>query len=228
MQFVGTSEVVVTDGTVAGTTTLAASFLSGSISSETVVGNTLYFTAKGTQFAAPTALYRADATAITKVFDGYVSDLVDFGGAAHFTSGTKIRKTDGTGPGTVDFYDATPKYPSQLTVVGNALYYASGAELWKVEGAPPTATLVATFTGDCPTCTQSASSYMVLRASGTRLFVERSFGESNNTPRPSALWLTDGTAAGTKLLKASGFTSFLPTPTGVLWTNGKELWHERP
>ena len=229
--FIGTTQFTVTDGTVAGTKTLTGGFLTTpGVSNETVAGGALYFTGRSTQVGAVTAIYKADANAITKVADGSASNMVAFADKATFVSGSKIMQTDGTAPIAIHdaANDAGPSTPANLTPSGGTLWFTVGPELWKLEGSPLAATKIATFANDCPTCSNPASGYVRLWASGARVFALRTWNGQDGGDPPTAMWFSDGTSAGTKLLKAKGATELVPTPTGVMWTNGKELRHEKP
>jgi ELWxxDGT repeat protein len=122
----------------------------------TVVGNTLYFTAKSPGNGRE--LWKTDGTtAGTKmVHDIYArsgassnpKDLVAYGGVLYFTAddgetGRELWRTDGTVAGTKMVRDiqvgAASSNPTELTVAGNKLFFAAtralgGREIWSSDG----------------------------------------------------------------------------------------------
>jgi ELWxxDGT repeat protein len=140
-------------------------------------------------------------------------ELRDHHGATYVTAfespSRSLWRSDGTVTGTTIFQQGSL---SELTSVGHWLYYQGGG-LWKTDGEP--ATRIA----------------LPGRAAQLRGFNGGVAFLSTTPDRGRGLWLTDGTAAGTRLtdpiiLDADG----LAVANGRLWLNGldgshgRELW----
>ncbi len=217
-------EVWKTDGTDSGTV-LVKDIYSGSWTSSpnslTAVGNTLYFTA---QHGTPIS-YGADSVS------------------------TYLWKTDGTESGTVEidtpnnvnyfgYFGSSYTTPSELTSFGNVLYFSAhqiydGTELWKTDGTISGTSKVKDIdTGYGHVLGSFPQSLTVV---GNTLYFTAGTGYLyNNNNRE--LWKTDGTEAGTVLVKdiypgsdgsnpsnltAVGNTLYFTANDG---TNGTELW----
>jgi ELWxxDGT repeat protein len=208
-------ELYSTDGTTAGTT-MVTDLSSGSKSSSwgglfdfKGVG---YAMAHDADLALGLELYRTDGTAagtrLVKDIDpgsrnGYPIGFKVAGGRLYFsavdaTAGAELWTTDGTAAGTTRVKDFVPGsassnvFPEQ--VIGTTLYTTTrtdGAppQLWKVDGPTGTATFVKNLShanGDVTRLNQ---------ANGKLVFVGR------DAARGREWWISNGTAAGTALLK---------------------------
>jgi len=194
------------------------------------VGGDLFFLA-GADFTYQ--LWRSDGTpegtvpvAESPSFDclegwcDYGFELVESGGLAHLAprGGSGIWRTDGSAAGTTRVTRARAGF---LTDVDGVLYFVAGAppegyELWRSDGTADGTTMVRDIasgraSGTCPStggdfCTDDVYAMGHLRG---RIF----FGADDG--RGEDLWVSDGTARGTKPLKdiradrrTRGFTEF--------------------
>jgi trimeric autotransporter adhesin len=185
----------------------------------TAVGSTLYFTADdGTD---GTELWSTDGTTSTLVKDinagsaagvpnsSLPQDLTAVGTTLFFTAedgthGRELWKSNGTPAGTllVKDLDTTGEgssSPSSLTNVGGFLYFAAndglkGQELWKSDGTPGDTVLVKDIRpGPSGALPLGRQRFAVV--GNTFLFVADDGGSGNE------LWRSDGTAAGTVLVR---------------------------
>jgi trimeric autotransporter adhesin len=155
-------------------------------------------------------------------------------------TGTELWKSDGTLAGTVQVKDifsgASSSNPGNLTLLGSTLYFsatdsANGTELWKSDGTNAGTNLVLNINAN-----STSSSLAQLRAAPSAGIIY--FSAAGNTADGSELWRSDGTAAGTTLIKninptANG-SSNIANPVVVNGThlyfsatdgtNGSELW----
>lgn len=137
------------------------------------------------------------------------SDLTILGSALVFTAAdpgdperTSLWVSDGTSRGTspLEVSDSeVPSSPRELTVVGSTLFFtarvAEGGprELWQSDGTPAGTRRLETSVGPV-----TASR---LQALGDRLlFFGRAAAPGDGEADPEALWITDGTATGTRRL----------------------------
>ncbi|MFP2932709.1 ELWxxDGT repeat protein [Pyxidicoccus sp. 3LG] len=171
-----------------------------------------------------TAVWRTDGTAAgTQVLRSFPGTPVGYGVADVNSAGrltffslpepddsTSVWKTDGTRAGTVRLYTFAPdgRYPRMLTALGDHLYVSltSAAEqraaLFRlrvdgVGGKEHVVTLPNPYADQ-----QDAWPYISsFTTTGGRLFFELAIGSSGPAPRDTQLWVTDGTKAGTRLLR---------------------------
>jgi len=151
-------------------------------------------------------------------------DLVEFNGELFFVAddgetGQELWKSDGTEAGTVLVCDINPgegyqypygygtlhSFPHSLTESGGMLFFAAedadhGSELWMTDGTEAGTVLVldiatGTYTNDDGTYPDSSNPRSLVDVDGT-LFFTADDGESGRE-----LWKSDGTAAGTVLVK---------------------------
>jgi ELWxxDGT repeat protein len=115
--------------------------------------------------------------------------------------GRELWITDGTAAGTRIVRDITAGAasgsPYALTAFGGSVYFGATGGLWKTDGTESGTVLVAPVSIRNPV------------AAGGRLFFEGLTAGSNWEP-----WVSDGTAAGTRLI-----TEIIPGPKGSLSTN---------
>src|SRR5205085_1581848 len=119
-------------------------------------------------------------------------------------TGTELWKSDGTEAGTVlvkDIYPGQqPGIPEWLTAVGDTLYFAAedsnlNRQLWKSDGTAQGTQPLTSF----PSGQGSSLVYPIAPLNGKLLFAADA-PDANDT-RGLELWSSDGTAAGTTLLK---------------------------
>ncbi|HJT76930.1 MAG TPA: ELWxxDGT repeat protein [Gemmataceae bacterium] len=182
------------------------------------------------------------ATAALSPFVAPAEFLTPVGNTLFFTAddgvhGTELWKSDGSARGTVLVKDinaqptppgtgAAGSDPASLTAVGHTLFFSAsdgvhGDELWKSDGSPGGTVLVKDInpaagapTDEIGDGTSSFPSSLV--AVGGRLFFTASDPTHGNE-----LWRSDGTAAGTSLVRDihPGFAD--SAPTGLTALNGR-------
>jgi ELWxxDGT repeat protein len=190
----------------------------------------------------------------------YLSEMVAIGSTTYFTAddgvnGVELWKSDGTAAGTTlvkDIYPGQGRFfdeigrvsygpnsssPSNLTYVNGTLFFVAtegttGRELWKSDGTAAGTTLVKDiFPGrNSPYPRYSSYPSDLTNVNGTLFFA----ADDGKTGR--ALWKSDGTAAGTTLVKdmaqgSGGYDpGYLTNVNGTLFfqasdgTHGAELW----
>ena len=187
-----------TDGTAAGTVMVKdinANAASSSPSSFAVVGSTLYFNATDATHGAE--LWKTDGTAGGTVL---VADI--FTGDDPYNPGS---------PGS--------SYPFRLTAVGNTLFFVAqddthGEELWKSDGTSGGTSMVKNINSFNPGSGEMGSNPNALTAVGNILY----FAADDRT-HGSELWRSDGTDAGTYMVK-----NINPTTTaGNSYENGSNI-----
>lgn len=215
------SELWTSDGTVPGTQ-LLKDIRPGAESSEphelTVLGAHVYFVAD--DGVVEDELWRTDGTpeGTVLVKDVDVStassdpdDFTSIGGTIYFSAadvahGRELWKSDGTAAGTVLLTDLLPgpdsSSPAELTAVGTTLFFTAlpstggtSRVLWKSDGtAAGTVQVPVQAFPDDPTSPTSLTA-----AGGLLYFAARAHNGANGVGVEP--WRTDGTAAGTILLK---------------------------
>ncbi len=181
-----------------------------------VAGKTLYFTASGKLWKsdgtpAGTQLVGGAGTMSDVSFRAVLDDTLYFvgGDGGH---GHELWRTDGTLEGTWMLRDIDPGRPDSwirnLVALQSELYFGAndgihGFELWKTDGTRDGTVLAADLNPG-----PAGSALFSLRASGDRLYFS---GSSYVPDSPSALYSTDGTASGTRLLR-----QFVSTITGCV------------
>ena len=136
-----------------------------------------------------------------------IDSIVEFNGEAYFVAddgltGSELWKSDGTAAGTVQVADILPgpdgSQPAELTVVGSELFFVAeddGGELdlWKTH---PVAGTTMVFDADA----SSVYYPQYLTESGGTLFFT-AYDNDLVSPTGYELWKSDGTTAGTMLVK---------------------------
>ncbi len=170
--------------------------------------------------------------------------LVSAGGLLFFTAnggnrGTELWKSDGTAAGTVMVKDVVPgangSSPFGLTPFKGQVYYfcddgTNGVALWKSDGTAAGTVLV-------KDPNPGLGNGFSLTESSFRIAAAKDFFcfESNDGVHGTEIWRSDGTTAGTRLLKdirpgSAGYSTDNYTPAGnilyfvVLGANGREIW----
>jgi ELWxxDGT repeat protein len=241
-------ELWASDGTVAGTRLVRDIHPGGEDSYPsqlTVFNGVVYFFAHDGERPQ---LWRSDGTAQgTRPFftDSStalsVAELEVVGGTLYFSAGSgwdrELWKSDGTEAGTVLVKDLQPwgsSNPEQLTAVGGTLYFLaddgqSGRELWKSDGTEAGTVLVKDLT---PGPAGTFFAYAPMAAVGSTLYLSVASPDSS---LPCALWKSDGTDAGTVLVKSFslyyGYPQQMTAVGGTLFfsaaedmVSGFELW----
>jgi ELWxxDGT repeat protein len=178
------------------------------------------------------------------------SYLTNVGGILYFSAndgyaGTELWKSDGTAAGTVMVKNLRPdtggyvlgSSPSELTDVNGTLFFkgwngVNGHELWKSDGTAAGTVMVKNILAEVEGAQLSSDPKDLTNVEGTLFFV------ANNGINGNELWKSDGTTAGTVMVKnifpdgvtPSSKPSQLTNINGTLYfmaddgTNGYELW----
>ncbi|MCH8533217.1 MAG: hypothetical protein LAT65_20450 [Saccharospirillum sp.] len=214
-----------TDGTEAGTQKLKDLKLSVGIPGRVMVvfKGALYFTA-AEGFSA-TEIWKTDGSVdgtvqVTKIVDETESSsnpigLTVFNDKLYFQAkrretGAELWKTDGTEDGTVVVTNINPcdrcsagsssdSLPRDLTPLGAYLYFTAtnpehGRELWKTDGTPGAEQLVKDIREGEQGAISSVNTHMTI-------FDNELYFTADNGDTGRELWKTDGTEAGTRLVK---------------------------
>jgi len=257
---VNDDELWKSDGTTAGTV-LVKDIQAGSTSSYPQgfheFNSQLFFEANNG--ANGTELWKTDGTSAgtTQVKDirpgsaggfdyTYFQTVWEHGGSFFFTAETngvsddELWKSDGTAAGTVLVKDiqagTTSSYPSGFYEFNNQLFFeanngANGAELWKTDGTTAGTAQVKDIRAGSPGGFDNYFFQPVWQHAGLFFFIAETNGTYDNE-----IWTSDGTTAGTVLLKdiQPGVTSSSPQGFynfgGQLFfeanngANGSELW----
>jgi len=241
-------ELWTSDGTAAGTALvkdIAPGAAGPRVDQLTAVGNTLFFTTGPAENTPYAQLWKSDGTAagtvpVTTVHFPYIQIQVNVNGTLYFAAptsasgqGIALWKTDGTAAGTtavktintVGSFGIVGFWP-----VGGTLYFAGndgvhGYELWKSDGTAAGTAMVKDINpggGDGIDFSLTAGSPSA--AVSGKLFFVATDGHG------AGLWKTDGTAAGTVMVKAGPSFAELTAAGNVLLfrgkdgAHGKELW----
>ena len=251
------------DGTAAGTM-LVKDIASGPTNSLpealTNVNGTLYFIAD--DGVAGKELWKSDGTEagtvlVEDIYPGATSSrplyLTEMSGLLYFSAcddvnGCQLWRSDGTAAGTMIvtiIYVSDIYRPNQLTNVNGVLYFSAldlehGEELWKSDGTAAGTTMVKDiFTS--PAFYGSVPEHL-MNVNGTLYFTAICCQDgSPTTATGRELWKSNGTAAGTVMVKninpgAANMTDFDPLFTNINGTlyfvandgvHGYELWKSR-
>ncbi len=237
------------DGTAAGTVMVKGAFPSGfdsGMTSLTNVNGTVYFTSWDS--ANQNELWKSDGTAAGTVMVKNINrggssgayNLTNVNGTLFFiandgVNGERIWKSDGTEAGTVMIKDPNSyRQPSSLTNFNGSLYFSAydpnhGIELWKSDGTESGTFLLKDIEPRAATIYGSGDPRNFTPVNGTLYF-----SASDNNLHGRELWKTDGTEAGTMLVKdissSDSDPSQMTNVNGTLYfraydsTHGYELW----
>lgn len=216
------TELFESDGTPTGTTLLMDIFPGTSSSTPASlgkVGSTLYFRANN---SSGIELWKTDGTAtgtvivknISAVGNSNPSNALVVGNSLLFsasddTSGNELWKSDGTAAGTVlvnDIYSGTlgSGAGNALAAVGGKIFFAAntastGSELWVTTGSAATTSMVIDILPGSQSGFGSSfttSTHPIVGMNGQAYFAAKS-----GTMLGVELWKSDGTAAGTVMVK---------------------------
>ncbi|MCD6020021.1 MAG: hypothetical protein K0S53_3142 [Bacteroidetes bacterium] len=239
------------DGTTTGTVLLKT--LNVAVLETRAMGGIFFFVVS--QSGVGRELWKSDGTIAGTVIvkdinpgssDAYPEGLMEANGALFFqandgTNGKELWKSDGTAGGTVMVKDirtgASSSSPSYLTNVNGTLFFvandgALGKELWKTDGTTGGTVLVKDIVSGTgtPFSTTSLPFPSFLSIQDTLYFT------ANDGVNGLELWKSDGTNAGTVLLKdiypgssGSGIPAFATASNRLFFnandgSNGAELW----
>jgi ELWxxDGT repeat protein len=209
-------------------------------------------TASGTTLVKDIAPVPAGFTGPVDAAGSYPDNFKVFNGALYFVaSGTydasnppqyqnrELWKTDGTAQGTVLVKDIAPgpfaSYPSQLTVSNGSLFFVAdhdrasasahiAGELWKTDGTAQGTVLVK----DIAPGLAGSVPVELTDVNGTLFFAADKDGVTDGFTGPQRqLWKTDGTAAGTVLVKEivpQDLTAVPINGTLLFAAPGNQLW----
>jgi ELWxxDGT repeat protein len=216
------TELFESDGTPTGTTLLMDIFPGTSSSTPASlgkVGSTLYFRANN---SSGIELWKTDGTAtgtvivknISAVGSSTPSNALVVGNSLLFSafddaSGNELWKSDGTAAGTVlvkDIYSGTldSNAGNALAAVGGKIFFAAntastGSELWVTTGSAATTSMVIDILPGSQSGFGSSfttSTHHIVGMNGQAYFAAKS-----STTLGVELWKSDGTAAGTAMVK---------------------------
>jgi ELWxxDGT repeat protein len=241
------TELWKSDGTTAGTV-MVKDINPGSTDSNpydlTDVNGTLFFSASDSQ-GVNRELWKSDGTAAGTVMVSAAAsnpvEMTNVNGTLFFSNNNQLWKSDGTAAGTVLVKDLGPfspgssaynSYPHYLTNVNGTLFFAGddgvhGTELWKSDGTTAGTVMVKDIfpggsTGYYGGYYHNSSNPADLTNVNGILF----FTANDGTHR-TALWQTDGTAAGTGMVAGGGASGagYLTNANGTLFFAANyQLW----
>ena len=235
-----------TDGTAAGTV-LVKAFSSTGSPPITVIGSTMFFQA--TDAANGAELWKSDGTTAGTVLVKDISAGTGSSSPANFRAigstlyfsasngttsglnGTEVWKSDGTTAGTVLVKDINAgtgsSSPTSLTAVGSTLFFSAsngtttglnGTELWKSDGTTAGTVLVKDI--NAGTGNSTPAQFQVI---GSTLYFRASNGTTTGL-NGIELWRSDGTTAGTVMVKDISPGTSSGNPSSMIVFNGKLLF----
>jgi ELWxxDGT repeat protein len=244
------SELWVTDGSVAGThmvTEIRAGTTGGTINSITALGSNIVFSADDGVNGRELWISDGSAAGTRMLFNinpgagaSFPGGFTAFGNRILFSANTaaegfELWVTDGTAAGTALLKDIRTGTgsgsPSGFVVSGSKVFFVAnnglGSELWVTDGTTAGTVLVKDIWAGT---SSSAPNGITALGDGRVVFGANGFTVGGGRE----LWISDGTAAGTTLLKdintnASDPLNFVAINGNVLFTatddnNGNELW----
>lgn len=252
------SELWTSDGSELGTV-LVSDIYTGPTSSNpsdlTVCNGLLYFRANGDESGSSGfELWKSDGTdagtiMVKDIYPGPTSSSPDYlynhSDILYFSAmdnayGQELWKSDGTDAGTVRVKDICPvscsSYPSKFTSIGSTLFFVAsdgtnGYELWKTDGTDGGTVLVRDiYTGS------SSSMPNYLTSHNGLLYFSAGGNNSLGDYVGVELWVSDGTEAGTTVVKDivpgtnDAYVEEIVSFNGSLFfsaydgLNGQELW----
>ena len=160
------------------------------------------------------------------LYGSQIFEMVDFNGELYFTPyspdyGTELWKTDGTQVGTVMVRDINHyispingSNPSGLTVVNDALYFyaddgVTGKQLWKTDGTHAGTTLVKSIFS-------SGFNYYYYYSNDSPAVFDNKLYFIANDGNGDELWVSDGTDAGTSIVKNINPTKTFSESYGII------------
>ena len=217
------------------------------------VNGTLFFTANDGVHGSE--LWRSDGTAagtvlVTDIWSGSGSSnpskFANVNGTVFFSAyngsyGTELWKSDGTAAGTVLVKDINTNssnassYPEDLTNVNGTLFFDAndgvhGRELWKSDGTATGTVLVKDVNSGSHGSNTASYPRSLTNVNGTLFF------SANDGSHGTELWKSNGTEAGTLMVKDinpgrnHSYPCFLTNVNGTLFfvaqegVHGRELW----
>jgi MYXO-CTERM domain-containing protein len=173
------------------------------------VGGTLFFLTAGN--AGTVELWKSNGTEAgtlrVKTLTGSTSaafwelELAEVRGTLFLAVNDELWKSDGTEAGTVllrDFSTGGYDGPQMLTATNSALFFVSGWSLWKSDGTPTGTVSIKDFSSS-----SRGISERILRAAGDTAFLAvRLYSGSGAWTDRMELWKSDGTEAGTALVRS--------------------------
>ena len=211
----------------------------------TAAGNNLFFTTEPAGYGTADELWKSDGTTAGTIEladvdpanpGGYSGSVIGEGefaalnGTLYFASddpthGVELWQSNGTVAGTGLFLDLNPgtagSFPGNMTVIGNTLYFsattaAGSAALWSSDGTVTGTKQVASF-GSQPDGTAIFTNIpAAFGVIGNSMIFAANAGSSD-----SELWKTDGTAAGTSMIKVLAPSQLYYTPSDFTTVGGK-------
>lgn len=235
-----------------GATSLLSTATPNGFPGENLNGKFYFGAANGTD---GTELWVTDGTTagtnmvsnINSTGSSFPRGFIEFNGEMYFlaeddTTGFELWKTDGTGAGTVRMADIAPGLDDarigNMTILGDKLVFSAndrstGSELWSVSSGGTVSQVIDLDPGvsaNPPVANGFSTGLVEVGNSGFAVF------SGSNGTGGFELWITDGTAVGTKLLKeispgaahasptnfhAAGDLVYFTADDGV---HGSELW----
>lgn len=195
------------------------------IGNQTAVGTRLFFTTTSGSGTTGIALWVSNGTAAGTAKVADISPAVEdsgkrivpgqfagFNGNLYFANygaatGVELWKSNGTAAGTALLKDINPglgrSFPAHMNVVNGALYFSAsdgkgGNQLWKTSGTAAGTVKVRTL---ATTATSDALQSNVNQGTSFATIGDTMLFAANNGVFGTELWKTDGTTAGTKLVK---------------------------
>uniref|UniRef100_UPI0025D15636 hypothetical protein n=1 Tax=uncultured Rhodoblastus sp. TaxID=543037 RepID=UPI0025D15636 len=141
------------------------------------------------------------------------SNFVPFGGEVLFTAGGRIWVSDGTVAGTSEIINLLPLDTSNLTVFGNLVLFCAGGNIWSTDGTFPGTHQLTGLSGT------SNQSFSVMQ--GFTIFNKMALFSGIDANNDYGIWVTDGTALGTKEIATFGGIIWVPPPRNFIAINNK-------